>query len=143
MSNSVNKVYLLGRLGHDPKVAATQSGKTVTTFSIATSEYVGQGPDKKEIPTWHNIVAWGTLGDVAGRYLKKGARVHVEGRISTRSYDGKDGQKKTVTEIIASNLVFLSEKTTTPTDAQPGPADPYAGQEANYQPSADDNGVPF
>lgn len=143
MSNSYNKVFLLGRLGHDPKVAATQTGRTVTTLDLATSEYSGKGDDRKEYTTWHKIICWDKLGEVAGNYLKKGAKIHVEGRITNRKYEAKDGQEKKVTEIVAVNLIFLDSKNGNQSH-DPGPADPYAGQNSNYQPATDDpDGVPF
>ena len=144
MSNSINKVFLMGRLGHDPKVASTPTGRTVTELNIATSETYGKGEDKKEKTEWHKVICWDKLGEVAGNYLKKGSQVHVEGKITYRDYMDRDNKKRYVTEIVANNLIFIGGKSQAHTDAQPGPADPYAGQSANYQPSADDDdAVPF
>jgi single-strand DNA-binding protein len=103
---SVNKVILLGNVGRDPEIRATQSGKQVGDFSIATSER--RGADGTEKTEWHKIVVWDKLADICQRYLKKGAKVYVEGRLQTREYTDRDGNKKYATEIIAQELVLLS-----------------------------------
>ena len=107
MSNSINKVFLMGRLGHDPKVASTPTGRTVTELNIATSETYGKGEDKKEKTEWHKVICWDKLGEVAGNYLKKGSQVHVEGKITYRDYMDRDNKKRYVTEIVANNLIFI------------------------------------
>ena len=109
MSNSVNKVILIGNLGKDPELKYTPSGTAVAKFSLATNERfkdkAGEWQDRTE---WHNIVAWARLAEIAGEYLKKGRSVYVEGRIQTHSWDDKQtGQKKYMTEIIANDLVLL------------------------------------
>lgn len=106
----LNKVMLIGRLGKDPELKHTKTGKAVCSFSIATSEsYVTDG-DRQTKTTWHNIIAWGKLAETVGSYLKKGQEVYVEGRIENRSYE-KDGTTKYISEIIMSSLVFLGSKT--------------------------------
>ncbi len=104
----VNKVILIGNLGRDPELRYTPSGQPVATFSLATTERWndrnGQRQDRTE---WHNIVAWGKLGELVNQYLKKGRSAYVEGRISTRSWDDKDGNKRYKTEIIANQIQFL------------------------------------
>lgn len=102
---SVNKVILLGNLGSDPEVRSTTSGKQVASFSLATSErykdkYTGEA---KSITDWHHVVAWGNLADIAGKYLKKGGKVYIEGKLKTRSFDS-NGTKKYITEILADNI---------------------------------------
>lgn len=146
MSNSYNKVFLLGRLGKDPEVRSTQTGRTVTTLNLATSETYGKDQDKKEVTAWHKIICWDKLGEVAGNYLKKGSQVHVEGKITYRDYMDRDNQKRFVTEIVALSLIFLGKAggSTTSASEENQPADPYAGQNSNYQPATDDpDGVPF
>ncbi len=108
---SVNKAILIGNLGSDPEVRHTTSGKAVASFSLATSErykdkYSGEAKTTTE---WHNVVLWSNLAEIAGKYLKKGSKVYVEGKIKTRSYDA-NGAKKYVTEIIADNMTILGEK---------------------------------
>ena len=146
MGNSINKVYLIGRLGKDPEVRSTPSGRTVTTLNLATSETYGKDQDKKEVTAWHKIICWDKLGDVAGNYLKKGSQVHVEGKITYRDYVDKKEVKHYVTEIVALSLIFLGKAggSTASTSNENQPTDPYAGQAQNYQPAADDDdAVPF
>ncbi len=104
-----NKVQLIGRLGQDPDIKTLESGKKVAHFTMATNEnYKSADGSKTEETTWHNIVAWNGLAELASSYLKKGREVCIEGRISYRSYTDKNGMPKSVTEIVASDLVLLS-----------------------------------
>lgn len=110
MMTSLNKAFLIGRLGADPDYRMTKAnGTSVTNFKIATSEYASKDGKKEQITHWHTIVAWGRLADITNTYLKKGSLVLVEGKVVTRSYD-KDGQKLYTTEIIANNVQFLDPK---------------------------------
>jgi single-strand DNA-binding protein len=104
MSAGVNKAILIGRPGKDPELKYTQSGKALTTFSLATSERWG-GEDKTE---WHNIVMFDRLAEVANEYLRKGRLVYIEGRIQTRSWEDQNGNKRYITEIVANNMQLLS-----------------------------------
>jgi single-strand DNA-binding protein len=104
-----NRVQLIGRLGQDPEVKTLESGKKVTNFTMATNEtFKGVDGNKTEETTWHNIVAWNGLAEISSKYLKKGKEVCIEGRISYRTYTDKNGVPKSVTEIVASDLVLLS-----------------------------------
>lgn len=104
-----NKVQLIGRLGQDPDIKTLESGKKVAHFTMATNEnYKSADGSKTEETTWHNIVAWNGLAELASKYLKKGREVCIEGRISYRSYTDKNGVPKSITEIVASDLVLLS-----------------------------------
>ncbi|MDF1543785.1 MAG: single-stranded DNA-binding protein [bacterium] len=108
---SVNKAILIGRLGKDPELKYTPSGKAVATFSLATSErWKGQDGEKKESTVWHNIVAWGRQAEVMKEYLSKGQQVYVEGRISNRSYDDKEGNKKYISEVVVQNFTFIEPR---------------------------------
>lgn len=108
---SINKVILVGRLGHDPSNKITDAGVSITNFSVATSEvYTDKSGDKKETVTWHNVVCFNKLADIAKQYLAKGRQVYIEGKLQTRSYDDKNGVKKYVTEIVANNIQFLGDK---------------------------------
>ena len=106
---SVNKVLLLGNLGRDPEVRYLPSGNAVANFSIATSEnFTDRNGSKQEKTDWHNIVVYGKQAETCGQYLKKGRQVFIEGRISYRNYEAKDGSgKRYVTEIVAQRVQFL------------------------------------
>jgi len=105
---SVNKVILVGNLGKDPELRYTPSGAAVATFSLATSErYKDRDGQQQEKTEWHNIVAWRQLAEICGKYLHKGKQVYIEGRIQTRSYDDKDGNKRYITEIVADQMQML------------------------------------
>jgi len=108
---SVNKVILIGRLGSDPELRYTQSQTPVCSFRVATSERrKGQDGDWKEFTEWHSVVVWGKTGENCNQYLKKGRQVFIEGRISTRKWQDKDGRDRYTTEVIANNVQFLGEK---------------------------------
>lgn len=101
----MNKVLLTGRLTRDPELRALASGKSVTTFSVATNEYAGGGKEKAE---FHTIVTWDKLAQVCGQYLGKGQQVAIEGRIQTRSWDDDAGKRHWKTEIVANHVEMLS-----------------------------------
>ena len=101
----MNKVLLAGRLTRDPEMRALASGKHVTQFSVATTEYAGNG---KERPEFHNVVTWDRLAEVCGRYLGKGQQVAIEGRIQTRTWDDEKGLRHWKTEIVATTVEMLS-----------------------------------
>jgi single-strand DNA-binding protein len=104
----VNKAIIVGNLGKDPEVRFTPSGRAVAKFSVATTErWTDQQGQKQEKTEWHNIVVWGKQAEICGQYLAKGRQVYIEGRITNRSYDDKDGNKRYITEIIAQNVRFL------------------------------------
>ncbi|MHB8232537.1 MAG: single-stranded DNA-binding protein [bacterium] len=108
---SLNKVLLIGNLGKDPELRYTPDGLAILRFSIATSEYFNdKSGNKSERTTWHNIVVFGKMGQNIANYLSKGKQVFVEGRINNRSYDDKEGNKKYITEIVATNIVLLGAK---------------------------------
>lgn len=111
MAGGVNKVILIGHLGKDPEVRYTPSGQAVANFTLATTESwtdkQGQRQDRTE---WHRIVVWGKTAELAGEYLSKGRQVYVEGKLQTRQWDDQDGNKKSTTEIVGSNLTFLGAR---------------------------------
>ena len=108
----INKVILVGRLGKDPEIRSTPSGTSVAKFSMATDEkFTDRNGEKQERTEWHNIVAWGKLGEICGQYLRKGKLVYIEGSIRTDSWDDKEsGQKKYRTEIIANTMKMLDRR---------------------------------
>lgn len=113
MAKSVNKVILIGTLGKDPELKYTPQGTAVTKFSMATNESFKdkQSGEWKERTEWHNIVCWQRTAEVAAEYLKKGRKVYIEGRLTTRSWDDKEtGQKKYMTEVVANDLVLLGDR---------------------------------
>jgi len=110
--SGLNKAMIIGRLGRDPEIRYTPGGVAVANFSVATSEEWKdkESNEKKERTEWHRIVAFGKLGEICGEYLSKGKQIYVEGRIQTRSWEDKDGNKKYTTEIVASDVQFLDKK---------------------------------
>jgi single-strand DNA-binding protein len=108
---TLNKVMLIGNLGRDPEIRNTATGKTVASFSVATSlVWKDQSGQKQEKTEFHNIVAWGKLAEICGQYLKKGLKVYIEGRLQTSDWTGQDGVKRYRTEVIAENMIMLSPK---------------------------------
>ena len=107
----LNRVQLIGNVGKDAELRQTASGTAVANFSVATNE---SWKDKEgvlqEKTEWHNVVAWARLAEICGEYVKKGGKVYVEGRLTTRSYEDKEGVKKYATEIVANDLILLSGK---------------------------------
>ena len=112
MAGTVNRVILVGRLGKDPEVRSTPNGTSVTKFSLATDEkFTDRSGEKQERTEWHNIVAWGKLGEICGQYLKKGKLVYIEGSIRTDTWDDKEsGQKRERKEIVARDMQMLDKK---------------------------------
>jgi len=105
---SVNKVILVGRLGRDPETRYTGGGQAVANFSVATDEtYKDRNGEKQKRTEWHKIVVWGKQAEIAQQYLKKGSLVFIEGRIQSREWQDKEGQKRTSFEIVASNFRML------------------------------------
>lgn len=108
MNSLKNRVTLIGNLGQDPETKTTETGKKVTHFTLATDDgYKNSDGQKVNETTWHNIIAWNGLAEIAGKYLKKGKQVAVEGRIVYRSYEDKKGLTKNITEIVLNDLVLL------------------------------------
>jgi len=116
---SVNKVIILGRLGQDPEIKYTPSGAAVCNFSLATSETWNDksSGQKQERTEWHRVVVWGKLAELCNQYLAKGRQAFVEGKLQTRSWDDKDGNKRYTTEINATTVQFIGGQATTGTGA--------------------------
>lgn len=109
MAGSVNKVIVLGNLGAKPELKYLPSGQPVCEMRIATSEtYKDKNEQVQERTDWHRIVAWGKQGENCAKFLDKGSKAYVEGRLQTRSWDDKEGKKQYMTEIVAMQVVFLS-----------------------------------
>jgi single-strand DNA-binding protein len=140
---SVNKVILVGNLGRDPELSATPSGQSVCSFSVATTErFTDRGGQQREQTEWHNVVAWGRQADLCGQYLKKGRQVYVEGRLTTRQYEAKDGTgKRDRTEVVAQRVQFLGGRPSAGFDE--GAADFNSGPGPDAPPPIDDDDIPF
>ena len=109
--SSLNKVMLIGRLGRDPETRYTSGGQGVCNFTLATDEsYKDRAGERQKKTTWHNIVVWGKQAEIAQQYLKKGSLVYLEGKIQTRQWDDKEGQKRTTFEIVSSTFTMLDSK---------------------------------
>jgi single-strand DNA-binding protein len=156
MAKSVNKVILLGNVGKDPEFKMLPSGQGVANFSIATTEsYKDKGGERQEKTEWHNLVAYARLAEIVRDYVKKGSKLYVEGRLTTRSWDDKETNKKVYrTEIVMSELSLLSGRgegegsssgggysrsssSSSSSYDQRGPADDYAHTEIT------DDDIPF
>lgn len=111
MSRGLNKVMIIGRLGRDPEMRYTPSGKPVTTFSVVTSRSWTTSEGERRVESeWFNIVAWGNLAEICKQYLSKGQQVYIEGRLQTRHWDDQEGHKHTSVEIVANEMIMLSER---------------------------------
>ena len=110
MNTLRNKVQLIGNLGNDPEIINLESGKTLAKFSIATNESYKNAQGEKVTDTqWHNIVAWGKTAQIVEKYITKGKEVVVEGKLTSRSWEDKDGNKRYITEVVVSELLMLSK----------------------------------
>jgi len=148
MAASVNKVILIGNLGRDPETRYTNSGSSVTNFSIATKDsFADKSGARQERTDWHNIIVWGKQGEACAQYLKKGSPVYVEGRISYREYEAKDGSgKRKVTEIVAMRVQFLSSRGGAPMGDEGGESARGRAPAAvggDDVPPMDDEDIPF
>ena len=134
----MNKVLLTGRLTRDPELRSLASGKSVTTFAVATNEYVGNGKEKAE---FHSVVAWDRLADICASYLGKGSLVAVEGRLQTRQWDDEAGKRHWKTEIVALTVEMLSgrRKKDYAADALAGQANAIGVEPAGPAEGADDD----
>lgn len=140
-SRGVNKAILVGHLGQDPEVKYMPSGSAVANLSIATSEQWKdkQSGEKQERTEWHRVVLFGRLAEIAGEYLKSGSQIYIEGRLQTRKWQGKDGQDRYTTEIVANELQMLgkAEPKESGGNREPG------GYVAGHTPNDFDDDIPF
>tara|TARA_B100000768_G_scaffold174614_1_gene185124 strand:+ start:1323 stop:1658 length:336 start_codon:yes stop_codon:yes gene_type:complete len=111
MSTLRNKVQLIGNLGNNPEIITLENEKKLAKFSIATNESYKNSQGEKVTDTqWHNVVAWNKTAEIIERYLEKGSEVAVEGKLTSRSYETKEGEKRYVTEVVISELLMLGKK---------------------------------
>ena len=140
MARGLNKVMLLGNLGKDPDMKYTSNGTAVTKFSLATTEsWKDASGNQVERTEWHNIVIWGKLAEISHQYLKKGSKAYFEGRITTRSYEDKDGNKKYITEVVATDMLMLDRKEASAPQDDSEAIQPPASSDAGKQ----DDDLPF
>ncbi len=138
MSRGLNKVMIIGHLGKDPEMRYTPSGRPVTTFTVAVSRSWNSADGERHNETeWFNIVAWGNLAEICKQYLAKGQQVYIEGRLQTRRWDDKEGQKHTSVEIVASEMMMLGDRR----DANHGSEEQSAPVEG--EPAASEDEFPF
>jgi single-strand DNA-binding protein len=134
----VNKAILVGRLGKDPEVRYTPDGMMITSFNLATDEqWKDKSGQKVQKTEWHRIVTFGKLAEISGSYLSKGKLIFVEGRIQTRSWEDKEGNKRYTTEIVANNMQMLDSK------GQSGKGPETAGDEHFTPAPLPEDDVPF
>lgn len=111
MSAIKNKVQLIGNLGNDPEIINLESGKMLAKFTIATNESYKNNKGEKVTDTqWHHVVAWGKTAEIIEKYLTKGKEVAVEGKLTSRSYETKEGEKRYITEVVCNELLMLGNK---------------------------------
>lgn len=135
---SVNKVILVGRLGRDPETRFTGGGQAVANFTLATdSTYKDRSGERQKRTEWHRIVAWAKLAEICQQYLKKGSLIYIEGRLQTREWEDKAGQKRTTTEIVASEMRMLGSRG----DSASSGASASHAAEPDAMPAAEDMGA--
>lgn len=117
---TVNKVILLGRLGADPQIRYTPTGKATVSFTLATNRvWKDQNGTQQEKTEWHRIVAWGKLAELMAEWLKKGNLIYLEGRLQTRSYEDQNGVKRWITEVLATDMEMLGGEKKPISEAEP------------------------
>ena len=139
MSRGLNKVMVIGHLGRDPEMRYTPSGRPVTTFTVAVSRSWNTADGERRTETeWFNIVAWGNLAEICKQYLHKGQQVYIEGRLQTRRWEDKEGQKHTNVEVVANEMMMLGDRRDSSNHSQESEQD-----DENSKPVADEDEFPF
>lgn len=144
MARGVNKVILVGNLGHDPEIRYTNAGAPITSISIATSESWKdkESGEKMERTEWHRVKFFGRLAEIAGEYLTKGRQVYIEGSLRTNKYTDKDGVEKYSTEVIANEMQMLGSMQEGGGQKAPGQQQPAPRTQQRQQPPARNNDFP-
>jgi single-strand DNA-binding protein len=110
MNTLKNKVQLIGNLGNDPEIITLESGKKLAKFSLATNEYYKDADGQKQTKTeWHNLIAWNKTAEIIEKYVSKGKEIAIEGKLTSRSWDDKEGNKRYTTEVIVNGVVMFSK----------------------------------
>ena len=136
MAFSVNRTLLVGRVGHEPELRYTPEGQAVTTFSLATDRPTRSGAERET--DWHQVVCWGKLAEFAGQYLAKGRLVFIAGRLTYRTWESRDGQRRRTAEVVATEIVPLDRRP----EAEPRQAVPTETPASAEEPDQDDD-LPF
>lgn len=140
MSRGLNKVMIIGHLGREPEMRYTPSGRPVTTFTVATSRSWNTVDGERHSETeWFNIVAWGNLAEICKQYLIKGQQVYIEGRLQTRRWEDKEGNKHSSVEVVANEMMMLGDRK----DAGTGSNHPADVADASEIPTTDEDEFPF
>jgi single-strand DNA-binding protein len=142
----INKVILVGNLGKDPEVRHTPQGNAVCNLSVATSEsWNDKNGQKQERTEWHRVVVWGKLAELCSKYLQKGRQVYLEGKLQTRAWDDKDGNKRYTTEVLANTVQFLSGGAGAGAGAtrDSGTAEDPFGEAPSFNEAAASDDIPF
>jgi len=130
MARGLNKVMIIGYLGHDPDMRYTPNGKPVTSFSVnVTRTWITADGERREATEWFNVVAWGNLAEICSQHLRKGRRVYIEGHIQTRSWEDQAGQKHFRTELVANEMIIL--------DGRPGASEADFADDDDIGPNVD------
>jgi len=139
MSRGLNKVMVIGHLGRDPEMRYTPSGRPVTTFTVAVSRSWNTADGERRTETeWFNIVAWGNLAEICKQYLHKGQQVYIEGRLQTRRWEDKEGQKHTSVEVVANEMMMLGDRRDSNNHSQESEQD-----DESSEPITDEDEFPF
>jgi len=139
MSRGLNKVMVIGHLGRDPEMRYTPSGRPVTTFTVAVSRSWNTADGERRTETeWFNIVAWGNLAEICKQYLHKGQQVYIEGRLQTRRWEDKEGQKHTSVEVVANEMMMLGDRRDSNNHSQESDQDGESSEQI-----ADEDEFPF
>ena len=143
----INKAILVGRLGRDPEVRYTTSGTPVANFSLATDEFWNdQSGERQRRTEWHRIVVWSRLAEICQKYLRKGSLIYIEGRIQTREWDDRDGNRRRTTEIVAREMKMLGPRSDEmgmgPTGERPG-SGPMEPSQPSPEVEITDDDIPF
>ncbi|MBN1485237.1 MAG: single-stranded DNA-binding protein [Chloroflexia bacterium] len=139
-SRGLNKVMLIGNLGADPEMRYTPNGKAVTTFRIAVSRtWRDASGNQQEDTQWFRIVTWETLAEICNRYLTKGRSVYVEGRLQTRSWEGQDGIRRYMTEVVAQEMIMLDTRQETRDETEA----PFPELEPEFDVGLEEDDLPF
>jgi single-strand DNA-binding protein len=140
MSRGLNKVMIIGHLGRDPEMRYTPSGRPVTTFTVAVSRSWNTADGERRTETeWFNIVAWGNLAEICKQYLYKGQQVYIDGRLQTRRWEDKEGQKHTSVEVVANEMMMLGDRRDNSSQTQ----EASAQTDDVAEPMADEDEFPF
>jgi len=138
MSRGLNKVMVIGHLGRDPEMRYTPSGRPVTTFTVAVSRSWNTADGERRSETeWFNVVAWGNLAEICKQYLHKGQQVYIEGRLQTRQWEDKEGQKHKNVEVVANEMMMLGDRRDNKSSDEDNQEDDQS------EPLADEDEFPF